>query len=205
MNRTFLIIVLVTCLALGLSACVPAPTPVPAPPPMPAPAAESPTPDTAARIANAMSAAPPVIAGSATILDWPAKEGDPMVVLRQGTNNWTCIADWPVSPGNDPQCNDPVWTTWNDAYAAGKVPEITTPGIAYMLAGGSDPSNTDPMAMAPAPGAAWITTPPHIMLLVPGGFDAKQFSTDPASGQPYIMWDGTPYEHLMVPAVALPA
>jgi hypothetical protein len=74
-----------------------------------------------------------------------------------------------------------------------------------MLAGGSDPSNTDPMAMAPAPGAAWITTPPHIMLLVPGGFDAKQFTTDPASGFPYIMWDGTPYEHLMVPVVAMPA
>ena len=202
MNRSFLIIVLVTCLSLGLSACVPAP--VPAPTPMPAPAAESPTPDTAARIANAMSAAPLAIAGSATLLDWPVKEGDPMVVLRQGTNNWTCIADWPVSPGNDPVCNDPVWTTWNDAYAAGKVPEITTPGIAYMLAGGSDPSNTDPMAMAPAPGEAWITTPSHIMLLVPGGFDAKQFSTDPASGQPYIMWDGTPYEHLMVPVVAMP-
>ena len=172
---------------------------------MPVPAAVSPTPDTAARIANAISAAPLAIAGSATLLDWPAKEGDPMVVLRQGTNNWTCIADWPVSPGNDPVCNDPVWTTWNDAYAAGTVPEITTPGIAYMLAGGSDPSNTDPMAMAPAPGAAWITTPSHIMLLVPGGFDAKQFSTDPASGQPYIMWDGTPYEHLMVPVVAMPA
>ena len=105
-----------------------------------------------------------------------------MVVLRQGTNNWTCIADWPVSPGNDPVCNDPVWTTWNDAYAAGTVPEITTPGIAYMLAGGSDPSNTDPMAMAPAPGEAWITTPSHIMLLVPGGFDAKQFTTDPCFG-----------------------
>ena len=88
---------------------------------------------------------------------------------------------------------------WSDAYAAGKVPEITTPGIAYMLAGGSDPSNTDPMAMAPAPDEAWITTPSHIMLLMPGGFDAKQFTTDHASGLPYIMWDGTPYEHLMVP------
>jgi hypothetical protein len=68
-----------------------------------------------------------------------------------------------------------------------------------MLMGGSDPSNTDPMAAAPAPGEDWIASPAHVMLIVPGGFDAKQFSTDPKSGGPYIMWDGTPYEHLMVP------
>ena len=157
MNRTFLVIVLVTCLALGLSACVPAPAPVPAATPMPAPAAVSPTPDTAARIANAMSAAPMAVARDATIIDWPAKEGGPMVVLRQGTNNWTCVTDWPVSPGNDPQCNDPMWTIWSDASRPAKCRRSPGLGIAYMLAGGSDPSNTDPMAMAPAPGAAWIT------------------------------------------------
>lgn len=39
----------------------------------------------------------------------------------------------------------------------------------------------------------------HIMLLVPGGFDATQFTTDHHSGEPYIMWDDTPYEHLMIP------
>jgi hypothetical protein len=29
-----------------------------------------------------------------------------MVVLREGTNGWTCYTDWPVSPGNDPACYD---------------------------------------------------------------------------------------------------
>jgi len=157
-----------------------------------------------AAIQNAMSAAPTTISASATIQGWPEKAGDPMVVLRKGTNDWTCIADWPASPGNDPSCNDPMWTVWNDAYAAGKVPEITAPGIAYMLAGGSDPSNTDPMATAPAPGEDWVNSGPHLMLLVPGGFDAKVFSTDPKSGGPYIMWDGTPYEHVMVPVTDMP-
>ena len=84
MNCTFLIIVLVTCLALGLSACVPAPTPVPASTPVPAPAAVSPTPDTAARIANAMSAAPMAVARTATILDWPAEEGGPIGSCARG-------------------------------------------------------------------------------------------------------------------------
>jgi hypothetical protein len=152
-----------------------------------------------AKLRNAMSAAPLAIAKEATILDWPNEEGGDMVVLREGSNGWTCITDWPVSPGNDPSCNDPVWTAWNDAYAQGEEPQITQPGIAYMLAGGSDPSETDPFAMEPAPGEDWITTPPHIMLLVPGGFDAEMFTTDYLSGEPYIMWDGTPYEHLMIP------
>ena len=110
-----------------------------------------------AAMQNAMSAAPTAISASATLLGWPEKAGDPMVVLRKGTNDWTCIADWPASPGNDPECMDPMWTVWNDAYAAGKTPEITAPGIAYMLEGGSDPSNTDPMAAAPAPGKTGST------------------------------------------------
>jgi len=25
------------------------------------------------------------------------------------------------------------------------------------------------------------------------------FTTDHTSGQPYIMWEGTPYEHIMMP------
>lgn len=79
---------------------------------------------------------------------------------------------------------------------------MTAPGVAYMLQGGDDTSNTDPFAPVPAEGQEWVSTAPHLMLLLPGGFDASQFTTDHASGLPYIMWDGTPYEHLMVPPVA---
>ncbi len=154
------------------------------------------------QIANAESAAPTAIGQDATILGWD-EDGMPTVVLREGTNSWTCLADWPVSPGNDPQCFDPIWTAWNDAYMAGEEPKITGLGIGYMLQGGSDPSNTDPMAMEPAPGDDWITSPAHIMLLLPDGFDAKEFATTPSMSEPYIMWDGTPYEHLMVPVAAV--
>jgi hypothetical protein len=38
------------------------------------------------KIQNAMSAAPKAIAKDATILDYPAKEGGEMPVLRQGSN-----------------------------------------------------------------------------------------------------------------------
>ena len=154
------------------------------------------------QIANAMSAGPDAVSRDATIIGWDAS-GMPAVVLRKGTNEWTCLADWPVSPGNDPQCFDPVWTAWNDAYLAGKEPQVPRLGVAYMLAGGSDPSNTDPMAMEPAAGEEWVTSPPHMMILIPGDLDPTDFTTDHTSGQPYIMWEGTPYEHLMVPVADL--
>ena len=45
----------------------------------------------------------------------------------------------------------------------------------------------------------WVSTPVHLMLLLPGNFDSAVFTTDHESGLPYIMWDETPYEHLMIP------
>ncbi len=54
-----------------------------------------------ALIANAESAGITAITQDATIMDWD-EEGMPSVLLREGTNGWTCLADWPASPGNDP-------------------------------------------------------------------------------------------------------
>jgi hypothetical protein len=55
------------------------------------------------------------------------------------------------------------------------------------------------MATKPAAGEDWVTSPPHIMILQPGKLDQSVFSTDPKSGGPWIMWAGTPYEHIMMP------
>jgi hypothetical protein len=88
---------------------------------------------------------------------------------------------------------------WMNAFMANKAPHTTVPGLAYMLQGGADASNTDPFATEPAAGEAWVISPPHIMLLMPGKLDPTVFSTDYHSGQPWIMFAGTPYEHLMVP------
>lgn len=154
------------------------------------------------QIANAMAAAPRAISQDAAILGFPTEEGGDMVVLRAGTNGWTCYTDWPVSPGNDPACYDATFEAWNAAYHAGEEPATTATGMAYMLAGGSDPSNTDPMAMEPLAGEEWIGTPPHLMIIVPGDLDPNVFTTDHHTGYPYIMWEGTPYEHVMAPVVA---
>jgi hypothetical protein len=155
--------------------------------------------DTQAKIENAMSAAPAAIAEYATIVDYEFDDAGKFVVLREGSNGWTCLPDYPDSPGPDPWCFDQAWLDWMYAYFAGEEPNVTVPGFSYMLQGGSDPSNTDPFATEPAEGEEWVATPPHVMLIMPGELDQTVFSTDHNSGGPYIMYAGTPFEHIMVP------
>jgi hypothetical protein len=168
-----------------------------------APVASQDDADAAAKIENAMSAAPSSISANATILDNALDDAGAFVVLREGSNDWSCFPDFPASPGNDPQCLDQTWLDWQYAYFAGEEPNVTVPGLAYMLQGGSDPSNTDPLATEPAAGEEWVSSPPHVMLLLPEDLDQSVFSTDHASGEPYVMWAGTPYEHIMMPVADL--
>ena len=164
-----------------------------------APVASQDDADVAAKIENAMSAAPSAISDNATILDNAMDDAGAFVVLREGSNDWSCFPDFPASPGNDPQCLDQTWLDWLYAFFAGEEPNVTVPGLAYMLQGGSDPSNTDPLATEPAEGEEWVSSPPHVMLLLQEELDQTVFSTDHDSGEPYIMWAGTPYEHIMMP------
>jgi hypothetical protein len=156
-------------------------------------------PEVQAKIENAMSAAPLSISENATILDNDVDADGQFIVLREGTNGWYCFPDLLSTPGNDPSCNDQTWLDWTYAFIAGEEPNVTVPGLAYMLQGGSDASNTDPLAMEPPEGEDWMTTPPHIMILMPDELDQTAFTTDEHSGGPWIMWAGTPYEHIMVP------
>jgi hypothetical protein len=164
-----------------------------------APVASQDDADAQAKIENAMSAAPSSVSENATILDNEMDDTGAFVVLREGSNGWSCFPDFPASPGNDPQCLDQTWLDWLYAFFAGDEPNVTVPGFAYMLQGGSDPSNTDPLATEPAEGEEWVNSPPHVMLLLPGELDQTAFSTDHESAGPYIMWAGTPYEHIMFP------
>ena len=185
LNATLLLMLGTGTIALGLARS--------------APAAGQDDADAAAKIDNAMSAAPASIADNATILDNELDADGKFVVLREGSNGWYCVPDVPSTPGNDPSCNDQTWLDWTYAFFAGEEPNVTVPGLAYMLQGGSDASNTDPFATEPAAGEEWMTSPPHIMVLLPEELDQTVFSTDHHSGVPWIMWPGTPYEHIMMP------
>lgn len=146
-----------------------------------------------AKIRNALSAAPAPLTEEAAVMDWDN------TTLRLGGNGWTCFPDVPNTPGNDPMCLDAQWVNWAHAWMNHSEPQITQVGLAYMLQGGSDASNTDPFATEPAPGEEWIDSGPHLMILVPDLAALESLPTDPMSGGPYVMWKGTPYAHIMVP------
>ena len=149
-------------------------------------------------VASAESAAPAAIAHNASIATMGA-DGT-MTVVRKGTNGWTCIPDAPDTPGPDPMCFDANAGKWADAWIHHKPPPSGTPGVMYMLEGGTDASNTDPYAKKPTAENDWINTGPHIMIVgskeILAGYPS---GAKPDTAAPYVMWAGTPYAHLMVP------
>jgi hypothetical protein len=150
-------------------------------------------------IKSAMSAAPAKVAQGAAIV---AMEADgKMRTLRAGTNGFTCMPDNPATPGPDPMCFDKNAADWVMAWVHRKTPPAGKVGLMYMLAGGTDASNTDPYAAKPEPNNNWIKTGPHIMIV---GADASFYDQYPKGAKPdtsvpYVMWPGTPYQHLMAP------
>jgi hypothetical protein len=165
----------------------------------PATAAE---PDKETLIRDALSAAPPTVASTATVMNWDHN------VLKQGSGAYTC---YPTDPDTrakggrrDPMCLDKVWLAWLDAKMNKKPFKADHTGFAYMLAG-DEGSNTDPYATGPTADNQWVIEGPHIMVLVPNPAQLEGVPTDPNSGGAYVMWKGTPYAHVMVPVAERPA
>jgi hypothetical protein len=148
-------------------------------------------------IENAMSAAPPDVARDAAVM--AMNQDGSMRTLREGDNGFTCMPDNPSSPGNDPMCLDGNGMEWAAAWMGRTDPPKGKIGFAYMLAGGSDANNDDPHATEPEAGREWVDTGPHIMIL--NATDMMEGYPTMAENPrvPYVMWNGTPYAHLMVP------
>lgn len=158
-----------------------------------------PTASDAALIANALSAAPPSLTAGATVVGHDGR------VLRKGTSDWICMPDLPDVPNDTPMCLDAPWRAVIDAWMNKRVPTVTQMGFGYMLQGDLPVSNVDPFATAPTPSNQWIQRgDPHVMVLVPDPKLLESLSTDPKSGGPFVMWKGTPYAHIMLPATAAP-
>ena len=145
-------------------------------------------------IKSAMSAGPSSISADATILDWE------MNVLREGTNEWTCLPDRPDTEGADPWCITGPWLNFLDAYVNQTEPTYDEMGIAYMLAGDSPVSNSDPYATGPTGPEDWVTgLGAHLMVIVPDKSLLEGMTTDHLNGGPWVMWANTPYAHIMIP------
>lgn len=143
-------------------------------------------------------AAPPAVTKDATIVALNA-DGS-MRTVRKGTNGFTCMPDNPDTPGPDPACADQNAMAWFEAYMKHADPPSGKVGFVYMLAGGTDASNTDPYAQKPTANNNWIKTGSHVMIVgAKGMMDGYPGDPKPNTAQPYVMWAGTPYEHLMLP------
>jgi hypothetical protein len=154
--------------------------------------------DDAKLIASAERAAPVKIGRHATVL---VMEAGKMRTLRKGTNGWTCMPDDPQVPGPNAMCMDKASMDWVQAMMEKKPPPPKV-GLMYMLAGGTDASNTDPFLAKPTGQNHWIKTGPHLMIVGADQsfYDAYPKDADPDTSVPYVMWAGTPYQHLMAPA-----
>ena len=78
-------------------------------------------------------------------------------------------------------------------------------GIAYMMAGDTGASNTDPFAEVATTTNQWVVEGPHVMVIMPDPAQLEGLPTDPNNGGAYVMWKGTPYAHIMVPIGKRPA
>ncbi len=145
-------------------------------------------------IAKATSAAPPSVGKNATVI--AMNPDGSMRTLQKGTNSFTCMMLDPQSP----MCADPNGMAWGAALMKHAAPPDAV-GFIYMLGGDDGASNTDPYAKAKTASNHWVTTGPHVMIVGPGVKQMQGYPRTPDAdpNKAYVMWAGTPYEHLMLP------
>jgi hypothetical protein len=157
--------------------------------------------DKAATIREALSAARPEMAKTATVKDWDGN------VLKQGDGPYTCFPTPPAmkQTGKAPMCLDKTWQDWAAAWQGKKDFKADHVAIGYMLEGDTGASNTDPYAQSATSDNHWVVSGPHTMVLVPDASQLDAISDDPNNGGPFVMWKGTPYAHIMVPVGKKPS
>jgi hypothetical protein len=144
----------------------------------------------------ALSAAPGHISKEAGVMvfgtDGKLKE------VRPSRNGFTCIPTVMNLPDPDPMCMDGAVNQWmTDLINHAPKPTNTVPGIAYMARGGAHFEKDGKVVMQPD-GATVVSEPPHWMVMWPFDAAATKLPTAPNPSGVYIMFDGTPYAHLMV-------
>ena len=152
------------------------------------------------------TAAPSFIASGCKVME---SDG---TVLREGTNGWTAM------PGNPRGMSDPEngWKDpheampmvmdaqamkWAMAFMSGKKPELDHDGWMYMLHGDMGEDNTKQLVFKKEDAAEghWIESGAHLMLMPKDPASLKGQTSDFNSGGPYIMFEGTGYDHIMIP------
>ena len=149
------------------------------------------------------TAAPDFIGDFATVV---SASGE---VLREGTNGWTCLPFIPMpkmgyKSANEaaPACADANAVAWADAYINKTKPEIENDGWIWMIHGDTGVDNFRPYSEGDKANTApedWIYSGSHLMLMPKDPASLEGVSTDFTTGAPYVMMEGTPFVHLMIP------
>jgi hypothetical protein len=145
------------------------------------------------QMARAIAAGPRHVTDSARIVGADAQ--GKRVVLREGSNGFTCQPGNPKVLGRPASCSNEAARQWSADMAAHQAkPTNTEPGIIYMLAGTTQRSVSDPSDKTSPP----TTIGPHWMIMWP--FDPKTTGLSATSKDTgaYIMLAGTPYAHLHI-------
>jgi hypothetical protein len=155
------------------------------------PTTEVPTSE-AAYLAKVKTAAPPPIVQKATIV---RMEGGKPRQLQAGSNGFTCL----IAGDGTPLCADANGMEWIQAVVAKTTPPDNI-GFIYMLAGDTGTTNHHPHERDTR--KHWVQTGPHVMIVGPrvremAGYPRMLDVAD--ANQPYVMFPGTAYEHLMLP------
>lgn len=149
-------------------------------------------------IKTAKSAAPAHISDNATIMI-PGDDGKLMEV-KKGTNGFTCVPDLDGQEEPDPMCADGAAWQWAQDFMEGKPkPTNTEPGIGYMASGGWHWEKDGQIVIdRTTPGAKRVKEPPHWMIFWPFEQGKTMLPSTPDKFGTYIMFEGTPYTHLMI-------
>ena len=148
------------------------------------------------QVTLALSAAPTHITKNASIMIYGA-DGK-LTETRKGTNGFICVPTVMNLPDPDPMCMDAAVHQWmTDLMNNAPKPSNTVPGIAYMARGGSHFEKGGQVVMS-GDGAKTMKEPAHWMLMWPFESATTKLPTAPNPSGVYIMFDGTPYAHLMV-------
>jgi hypothetical protein len=142
---------------------------------------------TEAQMARAIAAGPRNVTDAARIVGTDAQ--GKTIVLREGTNGFTCQPGNPKVAGRPASCSNQAALQWSADLDAGKSsPTNTVAGFIYMLAGATERGESD----------ATITVGPQWMIIWPFDPKATGLSATKKDTGAFILWAGTPYAHLHI-------